>query len=129
MKPAAIAVFLGCTFALSTEARAQQPASWGWLGAGPNGYGYSGFGYSAPGPRGLGYYTGTYVGPFDGGPSPYYSPIFSAMVNAPGSTLSTKSVFPGDAPSVRLWKRVVAHHQSKHPEEQVPPPRRGPVPR
>ena len=83
----AFGVFIG--LAAAGEARAQYsfapdpPGVNPALGNGP--MGYSGFGYSARGPRGVGYYTGLYVPPYDGGPSEAYNPIFSALNAAPQS--------------------------------------------
>lgn len=58
---------------------------------GPGGFISNGFGYGAYGPRGYGYYTGLYVPPNDlsNGPSPYYSPLYSAMAAAPSPNAPT----------------------------------------
>src|SRR3954454_15638184 len=82
---------------------------------GPGGYISNGNSYGAYGPRGYGYYTGLYLPPNDlgNGPSPYYSPIFSAMVGAPspnaptgraGWRLSPSLPFTGRT-NLRLFRR------------------------
>jgi hypothetical protein len=81
----------GTMLFLSTTAKAQfgdvtiDPALGMRPVFGPGGYIGNGFGYGVPGPNGPGYMPGLYLPPNDlgNGPSPYYSPIFSAMAAAP----------------------------------------------
>lgn len=52
---------------------------------GPGGFLSNGNGSTAQGPRGPGYYTGLYQAPNDlsNGPSPYYSPLYTAIEAGP----------------------------------------------
>ncbi len=77
----------------ATTARAQwmdvviDPALGPYPTFGPGGFLSNGFGYGAYGPRGWGYYPGLYYPGNDlsNGPSPYYSPLYSALAAAPSS--------------------------------------------
>ena len=101
------AVLLAGELCATPSVCAQQPFAFNEFGFGPNGLGYSGFGYTTPGPRGNGYYTGLYLPPYDGGPSPDYSPIWSSIAAAPGPDPTARPVFAGDPPLARLRDRVL----------------------
>lgn len=78
---------------------------------GPGGYLSSGFGYRGYGPLGQdrGYYPGLYIPPNDlgNGPSPYYSPLYSALAAAPGPDAPTGRAGWAPRPSLPFTGRHI----------------------
>lgn len=119
MRRAALGLLLGVAWTAlgETEAWGQFTVGIdppGYVPGGGPGIGYNGFGYGAYGPRGYGYYTGLpdmgYYG--GGGPSAYFSPVFSSMAAAPRDrSYSSAYVPPGG--------------RSNWPVSAPPPPRSG----
>lgn len=120
---------LPCTFAFTllllgtaTTARGQwmdftlDPALGRRPTFGLGGFISNGFGYGAYGPRGYGYYTGLYFPPNDlsNGPSPYYSPLYSALAAAPSPNAPTGPAGWALRPSLPFTGRKNVHLFHRH---------------